>query len=66
MNCIVNGEPRELREGITVDELIEQLGMSDAICAVEVNKALVPKRERATTVLADGQRVEVVTLIGGG
>jgi len=66
MKCIVNGEPRELREGITVDALIEELGMSDAICAVEVNKALVPKRERAATVIEDGQRVEIVTLIGGG
>ena len=66
MNCTVNGEPRELPEGITVQGLIEMLGMSDGICAAEVDQKLVPKRERADVVLVDGQRVEIVSLIGGG
>lgn len=66
MNCVVNGESRELEDGLHVEGLIELLGMKDAVCAVEVEKKLVPKRERASCVLLDGQRVEVVTLIGGG
>lgn len=66
MNCIVNGEARELPEGITVHGLIELLGMGDGICAAEVDQKLVPKRERADVVLVDGQRVEIVSLIGGG
>ena len=66
MRCVVNGEERELPEGMSVEELIELLGMGDAVCAAEVEKKLVPKRERADTVLFDGQRVEIVTLIGGG
>jgi len=66
MKCIVNGEPRELPDGTSVEGLIEILGMSDAICAAEVEKKLVPKRERVSCILFDGQRVEIVTLIGGG
>ncbi len=66
MNCTVNGEPRELPEGITVQGLIELLGMGDGICAAEVDQKLVTKRERADVVLVDGQRVEIVSLIGGG
>ncbi len=66
MNCLVNGEMRELEDGVSVEGLIELLGMKDAVCAVEVEKKLVPKRERASCVLSDGQRVEIVTLIGGG
>ena len=66
MNCTVNGEPRELPEGITVQGLIEMLGMGDGICAAEVDQKLVTKRERADVVLVDGQRVEIVSLIGGG
>lgn len=56
----------ELPEGSTVAQLIERLGLSDAICAAEIDRELVPKRERAERVLLDGQRVEVVTLVGGG
>ena len=66
MNCIVNGESREMPEGMSVEGLIELLGMSDAICAAEVDKKLVPKRERVSCILQDGQRVEIVSLIGGG
>jgi len=66
MKCMVNGESKELPDGMNVEGLIEMLGMSDAICAAEVEKKLVPKRDRGTTVLEDGQRVEIVTLIGGG
>jgi sulfur carrier protein len=66
MNCIVNGSLKELPENLTVEGLIELLGMSDGICAAEVDKKLVPKGERASVVLQDGQQVEIVSLIGGG
>jgi thiamine biosynthesis protein ThiS len=56
----------ELPEHTTVADLIARLGLSDAICAAEVDRELVPKREREERVLAAGQRVEVVTLVGGG
>ncbi|MBO6513323.1 MAG: sulfur carrier protein ThiS [Phycisphaerales bacterium] len=66
MKCVVNGQERELEDGVSVEGLIELMGMGDAVCAVEVEKKLVPKRERASCVLCDGPRVEIVTLIGGG
>ena len=66
MLCVVNGQPMELPEHTTVADLIARLGLSDAICAAEVDRELVPKRERAERVLVTGQRVEVVTLVGGG
>lgn len=66
MICVVNGQPMELPEHTTVAQLIERLGLAEAICAAEVDKDLVPRRERGERVLRDGQRVEVVTLVGGG
>ncbi len=66
MICIVNNESKELPEGTTVEELIVLLGLAAGICAVEVDKQLVPKREHSQCVLREGQRVEVVTLVGGG
>lgn len=66
MICIVNNEPKELPEHTTVAELIGLLGLSAGICAAEVDKKLVPKREHAERVLQQGERVEIVTLVGGG
>jgi sulfur carrier protein len=66
MICIVNNENRELPEHTTVEGLIEILGLSNGICAAEVDKQLIPKREHKKRVLQDGERVEIVTLVGGG
>ena len=66
MNCTVNGQPRELPDDTTVEDLIEILGLSTSICAAEVDKKIVPKRERSETILQDGQTIEIVTLVGGG
>jgi thiamine biosynthesis protein ThiS len=62
----LNGEPHELTEGTTVVELLESLGLRPEVCAVEGDRELVPRSERSTRVLLDGQHVEVVTLVGGG
>lgn len=66
MNCTINGEERELPDGTTIEQLLAILEMSDAVCAIEVDKQLVPNRQRGERVLHDGQQVEIVTLIGGG
>jgi sulfur carrier protein len=66
MICTVNGQTRELPSDTTVEQLIEILGLASSICAAEVDKKIVPKRERSETVLLDGQTIEIVTLVGGG
>ncbi len=66
MNCTVNGQPRQLPDNTTVEGLIEILGLAGSICAAEVDKKIVPKRERSETTLTDGQTIEIVTLVGGG
>ena len=66
MEIILNGEPKVIDSGTTIATLIEDLGLAQAICAAEVNKAVVPKREHAERLLSEGDRVELVTLVGGG
>ena len=66
MRIVVNGEERQLHDRPTVADLVQSLGLAGAPCAVEVNKRLVPKREHASTALAENDRVEIVTLVGGG
>jgi thiazole synthase len=62
----INAEPRSFSNPITVADLLIQLGRDPKKCAVEVNLAVVPRTEQAKVELRDGDRVEIVTLVGGG
>jgi sulfur carrier protein len=66
MNIQVNGEGREIAAGSTVANLLGELGVTQPHVAVEVNLEVVPRAEHRDTILNDGDRVEVVTLVGGG
>lgn len=66
MEIIVNGESRQVAEGATVAQLLQELGLSGRFVAVEVNLELVPHSQHATWRLAAGDRLEIVTLVGGG
>ena len=62
----MNGEPREVDSGLTVAGLIASLEMQPRYLAVERNFELVPRTEHAACILQDGDRIEIVTLVGGG
>jgi thiamine biosynthesis protein ThiS len=63
---VVNGEVREVAAGTNVAELIRELGLASERVAVERNGRIVRRAEHERTVLEEGDRVEVVTLVGGG
>lgn len=66
MQIIVNGEARETPEGTTVRELLAELGLADRPVAVELNLEICRRQEHAEQTLCAGDRLEVVTLVGGG
>lgn len=66
MTLSVNGKELQMPEGADVAALVEHLSLGAKRVAVEVNKELVVKQAWATTVLRDGDRVEIVTFVGGG
>jgi sulfur carrier protein len=66
IDVVINGQSRSVNAGITVATLIGELGLGDRRVAVERNRSVVPRAEHATTVLHDGDRLEVVTFVGGG
>jgi sulfur carrier protein len=66
MKVRLNGEEREVAAQSTVRDLLHALGRDGVPCAVEVNLELVPHSRHASHALKDGDRVEVVTLVGGG
>jgi len=66
VTIFVNGEAKELPEGASLRTLIERLGLAEKACAAEVNLSLVPRKDHEGRVLAPEDRVEIVTLVGGG
>jgi len=62
----VNDEVREVAAGSTIAELLEELGMRPKFVAVERNLELIPRARHAECELAENDKLEVVTLVGGG
>ena len=62
----MNGERRRIDEGTTVLSLLRELSLPMTRVAVERNLSLVRKAEFAETVLGEGDRLEIVTFVGGG
>jgi sulfur carrier protein len=70
MRITLNGETREIEPGTTVAMLVEMISGSEnrdsRSVAIERNLEIVPKSEHASTLLEDGDRIEVVQFVGGG
>ncbi|HWV10611.1 MULTISPECIES: sulfur carrier protein ThiS [unclassified Pseudomonas] len=66
MRIQLNGEPFELPDGQSVADLIGRLDLAGRRVAVELNLDIVPRSQHVSTVLKDGDQVEVVHAIGGG
>lgn len=66
MNITLNGETSSVCEGASVAELLAERKLLPVRVAVEVNEELVPRKRFAETRLCDGDRIEIVTFVGGG
>jgi sulfur carrier protein len=66
MNIIVNGQPMEVADGLSVDALLTTLGVKREYTAVAVNREVTPKSRYPAVALREGDRVEIVRPMGGG
>jgi sulfur carrier protein len=62
----VNGAAHRLEKPLEVSALLETLDLAGKKIAVERNGEIVPRSAHASTVLADGDRLEIVVAVGGG
>lgn len=62
----VNGKPHQIPEQETLGSLLHRLGISDKGTAVEVAGNIVPVVRFESTILVDGQSIEIVQMLGGG
>ena len=66
MILTINGESRDFPDGITLAALVAQLGMKADRVAVELNLEIVPRPQWESTVLENGDKLEIVHFVGGG
>jgi thiamine biosynthesis protein ThiS len=66
MRVTVNGEHRDLRDGLTVSELVDDLGLGARRVAVEINLDILARDDYGGRALHDGDVVEIVQFVGGG
>ena len=66
MNVTVNGESREVPEGMTVVSLLEHLGLNAGRVAVERNRDVLPRARWPQTPVEASDCYEIVQLVGGG
>ena len=66
MRLLLNGEERDVADVVTIADLVGALGLDARKVAVERNLEIAPRSTYAGTALADGDRIEIVTFIGGG
>ena len=66
IEVVVNGEPRRVPQGLSLDSLIVFLEIDPSRVAVERNLAIARKADWMTTRIEPGDRLEIVWFVGGG
>lgn len=62
----VNGSTQRYDQPLAVSELLQKMALAGKKVAVERNGEIVPRGVHGTTLLADGDRLEIVAAVGGG
>lgn len=66
MHLTINGEPRDTAEDIGLEDLIRSLGIEPKMIAVQHNDTIIDRKEFARVRLRDGDRLELIRIVGGG
>ena len=66
IQVVVNGQARRFEQPLPVAGLIERLALAGRKIAVEKNGEIVPRSAHASTLVRDGDKLEIVVAVGGG
>ena len=66
MELQINGEQKQVVDGMTVAQLLDQLAIQPERVVVEVNLTVLKRAQHPSTVLKEGDQVEIVHFVGGG
>ena len=66
MRVQINGKARDVADKVKLSELVNELSLAPERVAIELNQKVVRRDLWPTTILADGDRIEIVHFVGGG
>jgi thiamine biosynthesis protein ThiS len=66
MRVVLNGEMQTLRDGLTLADLVADLGLNQRRIAVEVNREIIARETYAVRAISEDDEVEIVQFVGGG
>jgi len=66
MKIRVNGEEKEIADGLNVARLLEELQIRPGRVVVELNRNIVSREAHGSTLLKEGDAIEIVHFVGGG
>jgi thiamine biosynthesis protein ThiS len=66
LKVTINGEEKPLDEGLTLADLIPLLELPAERLAIELNRRIIRRANWEATVIADGDKIEIVHFVGGG
>jgi sulfur carrier protein len=66
MTVTINGDIKEIPSGLNLKGVLEFFSLPSQRVAVELNKAVIPRREWDTTAVAESDKIEVIHFVGGG
>lgn len=66
MKLIINGETKEFSENITLEKVLQELGLTGKVMAAAVNMEIVKQDKWGTRMLKDMDKLELLDFVGGG
>lgn len=66
MKLLINGGQRELPAGLTLQGAVQFLGIREEMVAVQRNDEIIPRGRLGDIPLAEGDKIEIVHMVGGG
>ncbi|MEK7856409.1 MAG: sulfur carrier protein ThiS [Acidobacteriota bacterium] len=66
MKVYLNGESKDIPDGLNLAQLLEHFELPSQRVAVELNKAVVRRADWAAVTIADSDTIEVIHFVGGG
>lgn len=66
IQVVINGEPREVPDGLNIAALLAHLGITAERVAIERNRDILPRANWQATLVQPGDSYEIVHFVGGG
>jgi sulfur carrier protein len=66
MKVIINGKQNDVKDGVTVMELLNDFGLKVPVTVVEINGRIINKEEFGTLRILENDGVELIRFVGGG